>query len=165
MVSPPSARWILRAFILCVVFVGSTNLAAQQTELSHVDRFLSPQAKLNREIQKATEQLQKNPNNAKAYDNRGLARLRLGKVDAGLEDLKRATTLPSADSDTYANLAFGLWIAGRLPAALEAARHAVKLDANNGAAQYYTGRLLLDTGGNADEAIEHLERALALNWE
>jgi tetratricopeptide (TPR) repeat protein len=139
--------------------------SAQEPELFHVDRFVSPKVRLERTVEEATRHLRQNPNDSKALSDRGLARVRLGDVNGGVEDLRHAVALSPASGETYANLAYALWIAGRLPEALEAARTALKLDANNPGAQYYAARLILDSGGNLDEAIQHLERAIELNPE
>ena len=137
--------------------------AAQEKEASHVERFATPQAKLERTVREATRALARNPRNTQMLIDRGLARLRLGQTAAGIADLRRAAALHSGSADAQANLAYGLWTTGNSREALEAALRAVRADPKHAAAHYYLARLLVETGGRADEALENFQRASELN--
>lgn len=132
-------------------------------ELSHVERFRDTKTRFRLAEVRASKVLARNPADADALGDRGIARLHLGENKAGLDDLRRATVLAPKSALAQAHLAYGLWVSGSLDDALAAARRAATLNPNLGAGQYYAGRLLLLTGGDAHEAIDHLQRAAQID--
>jgi len=142
-----------------LLLAGALPSFSQEKERSHQERFTPPQAQREREERAATARLRTHPNDAKALDDRGVARLRLGKVDEAVTDLKRAAALAPQSPDYRADLAYALMQQRRLPEALEAARSALALNPNHIAANAYAGHLLLMKGGDLSEAIACLERA------
>jgi len=150
---------------LLVLVLGVGGLSAQQSERPHAERFADPETKLKRAEDEANARLQRNPNDSKALLERGLARLRLSQLDAALEDFSRAVTLEPNSADARAHLAFGLWQQSRFEAALVAAREALERNPEHASAHYYVGRLLLLTGGQSQDAIQHLQRAIELDPE
>ena len=150
--------------LLALILAGATAGAQQgQSEPSHVERFADPKAKHERAEKEATARLAANANDTRALLERGVARLNLGKLEQGVNDLGHAAALDPASADARAQLAYGFWLLGRLPDALVAAQAAVALDANHASAHHYVGRLLLETNGDSSQAIEHLRRAVELN--
>jgi len=131
----------------------------QEKERSHQERFASPQSQREREERVASTRLRANPNDAKALEDRGVARLRLGKVEEAVADLKRSAALNPKSPDVHADLAYALMQQRRLPEALQAARAALALNPNHIAANAYAGHILLVTEGDPGEAIACLERA------
>ncbi len=150
---------------LLALAVATAGLYAQQKEPSHVERFADPKTSYTRAEEEATARLLANPGDVKALADRGMARLHLRKFNAALDDLRHATAFDPASADAKAQLAYGLWVAGRLDDALRVAREAAAEDQNLASPQYYLGRLLLLTGGATKEAIDHLQRAAMLNPE
>ncbi len=142
-----------------LLLAGAIPAFSQEKERSHQERFATPQSQREREERAASARLRANPNNAKALEDRGVARLRLGKVDEAVADLKRAAALNPKSPDVHADLAYALMQQRRLPEALEAARAALALNPNHIAANAYAGHVLLVTGGDLAEAIASLERA------
>ncbi|MGH9602925.1 MAG: tetratricopeptide repeat protein [Terriglobales bacterium] len=115
--------------------------------------------------QAATRRLESNPRDAQALDERGIARLRLGKPEGAIADLERAVELDPASPNLWANLAFVLLKAGRVPEAMTNARVALRLKPDHSGAHFYLGRGLVETGGSLPEAIEHLRIAAEANPE
>src|SRR2546427_127029 len=147
-----------------VVFVFAAALASgQESELSHVERFTDPKVKLERAERDATARLDSNPRDARAFLGRGVARLSLGELKQAVTDLREAAELDPKSAEARAQLAYGLWLLGALPEALVAARAALALNPDNASAHYYAGRILLDTVGDPEQALKHLQRAVELN--
>src|SRR2546425_192184 len=106
-----------------VVFVFAAALASgQESELSHVERFTDPKVKLERAERDATARLDSNPRDARAFLDRGVARLSLGELKQAVTDLREAAELDPKSAEARAQLAYGLWLLGALPEALVAAR-------------------------------------------
>ena len=98
---------MLPAIVLAGLVCSASRLVAQEKkEASHVERFASPRAKLQRTERVATRKLTRNPRDARALGERGLARLRLGEAGAGIEDLRRAAALDPKSADARADLAY-----------------------------------------------------------
>lgn len=114
---------------------------------------------LERTEQRCTERLTSNPGDVQAWLDRGVARLRLNRAEEGVKDLERAVSLDSKSADAHAALAYGLWAVNRLDEAMQEAQAALRIDPTHGSANFYAGRILLATGGNATEAISYLEKA------
>jgi len=132
-------------------------------EPSHAERFASPREKLEREVQAATTKLTRNPRDAKSLDGRGMARVRLGDGTQGIADIRRATELDPKSADFQTDLAFALWADGQLKEAQEAARKALNIQPVNASAHYYLARLIVETGGSLDEAVENFKAAVDQN--
>jgi tetratricopeptide (TPR) repeat protein len=150
---------------LLLLFPFLTPLSSQEQVRSHQERFASPIVKYQLSEAKATARLQKAPKDVAALTERGLARLSLGMIQSGIADFEQAVALDRSSGKAWACLAYGLWMQGQLEPALGAARQALANDPEQASAHWYTGRLLLLTGGNPEEAKTHLERALQLNPE
>ncbi len=145
--------------LLGLLLLAVAATAAQEKERSHQERFAGPQAQREREEREASRRLRTHPNDARALEDRGVARLRLGRVEQGVADLERAAALNPKSPDVRANLAYGMMQRRRLPEALAAARAALALNPNHIAANAYAGHILLATGGDLTQALAHLERA------
>ena len=142
-----------------LLLAAALPTVAQEKERSHQERFADPQTLRKREERDASRRLRKNPNDAKALEDRGIARMRMGRTEQALADLQRAATLNPKSPNVRADLAYGLMQQRRWPEALQAARSAVALNPNHIAANAYAGHILLLTGGDVSEAIACLERA------
>ncbi len=142
---------------------GKAGRSKAAAELSHVERFRDTNTRFRLAEEDAERRLRRDPKNAEALGDRGMALLHLGENKVGLDDLRQAARLAPKSALAQAHLAYGLWLSGSLDDALTAARAAVGLNPNLGAAQYYAGRLLLLTGGDAHEAVDHLQRATQID--
>jgi tetratricopeptide (TPR) repeat protein len=140
-------------------------LSAEEAGKSHVERFSSRQTQDQRAESEAGARLQANPQDRAALQERGLARLRLGRLEEALADLKQAASQQPPSADASAGLAYAYLSAGQLPEAMEAARVSLRQDPHHAGAHFYAGRVLLQTGGDLREAIEHLEKAAEHNPE
>ena len=152
-----------RLMVLALLLCGLSG--AQTPEASHQLRFATPRERLQRAEHGADLLLRTHPGDAAALGDRGLARLRLGKNDAAINDLRRATALNPRSSDIQANLAYALWTLGRTPEALDSAQRSLVLNPNNISAHATLGRILLYNQEKAAEAVPHLQRALDLDPE
>ena len=142
-----------------LLLAGAIPSFSQEKERSHQERFADPRTQREREEREASRRLRTNPNDAKAWEDRGVARLRMGRVEQAVADLERAAALNPKSADARANLAYGRMQQRRLPEALAAARAALALNPNHIAANAYVGHILLVTGGDLSQALAHLERA------
>ena len=138
---------------------------AQAAEASHQLRFATPGERLQRAEHGADLRLRAHPGDAAAWGERGLARLRLGKNEAAIADLRRAAGLNPGSSDSQSNLAYALWTLGRIPEAIDAARRSLVLNPNNVSAHATLGRILLYNQEKSSEAVPHFQRALDLDPE
>ncbi len=138
--------------------------AAQEPEKPHRQRFSSRQAQDALAESEHNVRLQANPQDQDALRERGLARLRLGRLEEGMADLTQAASLPAASADSSAALAYAYLTLERLPEAAEAAQAALAKDPKHAGAHFYLGRIL-KARGETREAIEHLEKAAERNPE
>ncbi|HVN82964.1 MAG TPA: tetratricopeptide repeat protein [Terriglobia bacterium] len=152
--------------VLLSLFLSVSSLIClegQEKVRSHQERFATSADKSRRTEAEATARLNRNPKDVKGFTERGLARLGLGLIDAGVADLEQAVAVDRTSAESWASLAFGLWRQGRFEPALDAARAALERDPEQSSAHWYSGRLLLLTHGDVQEAVRHLERAQELN--
>jgi len=161
------ARYLAALFwslaMLTPLIAGQTQ--KPEPEPSHQERFAGPQAVLQKKEDDATARLQSHPQDAAALNDRGLARMALGKPDSAIADFRQGIALDPKSADLRANLAYALFAQGRLDEAMAAARQCLELDAGHAAAHYYMARILLATGGDLQDAIQHLEKAADRNPE
>jgi len=113
----------------------------------------------------------RDPRSADAWNGRSAAvTLRAFTNAGGFEVLgkdaeraaRRAINLYDGYPDFWLNLGLGLWLQNDLAGAEDAFRHATALSGSYGRAWYYLGACLLRQPGRQDEAIEALERSIAL---
>ena len=157
-----------RTFLIFSAFIFALTIPAKsQTPptLSHVERFSTPEARALKIERETTEKIQKEPNNAVVFNERGSARSRLQKYKEALEDFRRAVELDSKNADFRANLGYVLWKLGKADEAVAAEREALKLDDKNFTANFQLGRFLLRTGNekNVREAAEKLKKAIEID--
>ncbi len=145
---------------LLLLLSSGAPVRGEEAEASHRKRLVNPAAASAREEQEADARLRTNPRDAVSLRARGLARLRLGRLDDAAADLSRAAALDPSQASVKAELAFALMLNGHWTEALAAARSALVLDPQNSAANAYAGHVLLRQG-EIDPAIAHLERAVS----
>ena len=151
------------AGILVFLAFSQALFLAQERVRSHQERFASSGVKSQLAEAEATARLSQNPKDVRALIDRGLARLGLGQINEGVADFERAVAVDPNLAESWATLAYGLWMQGKFELALAAAHKALEKDPEYPSAHWYTGRLLLQTKGDVQEAIRHLERAQELN--
>ncbi len=164
------SKWYAVLLLAGLVLMTVPSAALQQTaippaELSHQERFASKQERLERAERGLTSRLEAQPGDARVLTERGVTRLQMGKTQAALGDLSQAVSLDPSNADALANLAYAYWTQSNLTEALKAARHALAIEENHAGANFYVGRILMQTGGDISEAIRHLERAAERNPE
>ncbi|MEP6741852.1 MAG: tetratricopeptide repeat protein [bacterium] len=132
---------------------------------SHVERFSTPEIRAEKTEADATAKLKTNPQDAEAFNERALARVRLNRYQDAYSDLSQAVDLRPASAEYHANLGYVLWKLGRATEAIDAERRALKLDDKNYTAHYQLGRFLLRVGDpqQLSEAASQFRRALELD--
>ncbi len=156
------------ALAICLLS-SLSGIAAQETgapkERSHVERFSTPEVRAERSEADATAKLALNPRDDAALNLRSVARMRLGRYNEALEDLRHAISLQPTNAEYQANFGYVLWKLGRADEAVMAERAALKVDPKNTTAHYQLGRFLLRLGDRKDlnEAVSELKRALELD--
>jgi tetratricopeptide (TPR) repeat protein len=157
----------LHASCLLVLTVSASSIlhGQQRAEQTHVERF-APQAERLRAAERDAEgRVRAYPSQVRAWLDLGMAHLNLAELDAATAAFRRAATLCPSLAEPQTDLAYALWLQGKVDPALEAAKAALSLDPNDAAAHRYVGRLLLLRGGSRAEAIEHLQKAVQSNPE
>jgi tetratricopeptide (TPR) repeat protein len=132
---------------------------------SHAERFSTSEAKAEKIEINATTKLQTNPQDAAAFNERALARVRLHRYEEAYVDLSQAVELKPGDASYQANLGYVLWKLGRAGEAVAAERAALRLDDRNYTAHYQLGSFLLRLGDSRDleESAAQFRRALELD--
>lgn len=130
-------------------------------QASHVDRFASPRDRALREESEATAILKKTPADPEALSTRGVARVRLGKLDGALADLRRAADLAPRQIDLHTAVGYVLLRLNRPSEAKVELQKALDLDPEDFLANYHMGRMMLLSEGDFAKAAVHLERAVA----
>lgn len=150
--------------LACFGVIAGQNPAATK-ERSHVERFSTPEVRAERSEADATAKLTANPRDDEALNMRSVARMRLGRYNEALEDLRSAISLKPGNAEYQANFGYVLWKLGRPEEAVTAERAALKIDPKNTTSHYQLGRFLLRLGDRKDlnEAISELRRALELD--
>jgi tetratricopeptide (TPR) repeat protein len=92
-----------------------------------------------------------------------LIRLEQTRIEDAISDLQSAVRLDPKNSLAMSDLATALFDSGKRQEAIAEARHAISVDPRNFAAEGLLGRLLLVTGGDVHEAIQHMSRSLEIN--
>jgi tetratricopeptide (TPR) repeat protein len=121
---------------------------------------------LNKDYDKAieayTSAITLNQNNAKAYNNRGIAYKNKGQYDRAIEDYNKALAVNPNDADAYTNRGIAYDNKGQYDRAIEDYNKAIALDPNHAAA--YTNRGLIHAKKKQyDRAIEDYNKAIILD--
>ncbi len=151
---------------LFVLFVMPTTALAQ-TDPSTPDAsayktcFSSGSARAEDVIAACGLIVAKNPRAAEAYYNRGVASLRLNRLDEALADFNKSIELNPKDPDAWTNRGLVYYRLGRTQEALFDFNKALVLDDLNGQAYNNRGLVYLKLGRTA-EAEEDLKKAARL---
>ncbi|MDQ2856207.1 MAG: tetratricopeptide repeat protein [Acidobacteriota bacterium] len=158
-----SAAIVLFPLACLGVIAGQSSTGTK--ERSHVERFSTPEVRAERSEAGATARLATNPRDDEALNMRSVARMRLGRYNEALEDLRSAISLNPTNAEYQANFGYVLWKLGRAEEAVAAERAALKIDPKNTTSHYQLGRFLLRLGDRKDlnEAISELRRAVELD--
>src|ERR1700730_13601993 len=101
------------AVLVFLVLGGVQAVQCQSTNpprvRSHVERFSTPEVRAGRDEADANSKLTTNTNDDQALNARALARMRLRHYTEAYDDLRRAVSLKSANSEYQANLGYVLW--------------------------------------------------------
>jgi tetratricopeptide (TPR) repeat protein len=153
-------RFPLWVVLLPSLFPPATAVAQEKKEVSHQERFASPQEQAQAIEREADKRLAANPQDLKALSDRGNARLKAGNLDGAIFDLKQAAALDSKSADLRANLAFAYLLKGNTGESAKAAQDALAINPKHAGAHFYLGRILLLDPNQGAEAVKHLEAAL-----
>ena len=107
------------------------------------------------------EAIELDPNNADAWSDRGIARVRLGYHDSALDDSTRAIELKPKDATLWSNRGLVKSESGDHQSALEDYNKAIELDPKNAAAWSNRGASKNDLGDHGG-AIEDYNKAIEL---
>jgi len=148
---------------LFVLFVLPTTALAQADPSmpdasAYKTCFSSGSARAEEVIAACGSILAKNPRVAEAYYNRGVATLRLNRLDEALADFNQSIELNPKDPDAWNNRGLVYNRLGRMQEALSDFNKALELDDLNGQACNNRGLVYLKLGRTA-EAEEDLKKA------
>ena len=121
--------------------------------------------KLQTQIEAYESLIEENPDDPKYHQ--GLADLywSVGDWEKAAEHYANALALKPEDGELRLMTAMAYWHAGQVEKAIELLRVAVEQTPDDPTAQFYLGMLLANQEGQEAEAIEVLERAIALSGE
>jgi tetratricopeptide (TPR) repeat protein len=103
-----------------------------------------------------SDDIKLHPESAAAWNNRAVARVRLGDLDGALRDYNRAIELSSGDAELYFNRGNALVAAGQYPAAIADFDRAVQLTPSYARAIFNRGTA---------EALAHRADAARRDWQ
>jgi tetratricopeptide (TPR) repeat protein len=106
--------------------------------------------------------IENEPDIALAYNSRGVAFNRIGRVDAALRDFNRAIALNPTYYEAYYNRGIVFEKSGRLDRALQEYDEAIALNPLYQEA-YFNRGMVFEKTGQRDEAIRNFKRVLALD--
>lgn len=159
-------RSVLISVVLWSALPSSAQTAPPAAPMrSHIERFSTSEAKAEKIEADATAKLKTNPQDAAAFNERALARVRLNRYQDAYADLRQAVDLKPLEAKFQANLGYVLWKLGRAGEAVAAERIALKLDERNYTAHYQLGSFLLRLGDptHVEESGAQFRRALELD--
>ena len=113
-------------------------------------------------IDRFTEALRLNPNNASAYSSLGIVLFRQGEIDRAIHHFKEALRVNPGYAPAHNNLGIALAQRGDTGQAVFHYSEAVKLKPAFAKAHYNLGNILTELD-KLDEAIDHYQKAIAIN--
>jgi tetratricopeptide (TPR) repeat protein len=105
---------------------------------------------------------EKDPTDARPYNNMGVALAATGRTDEAIEAYNKSLTLNADSSQTQNNLGSALAEAGKMDEAMVHIQKAIELNPENGAAHVNLGHMLEQMGGRRPEAIDELLKGIEL---
>ena len=142
-----------------------TNKIVNVLTSNSEDEELDENEDLNATIANCTEDIRLDPNNALAYNNRGVAKSDLGDHYGAISDYSEAIRLNPNDPD---NTSIYYYNRGRAKADLEDKNgalidytEAIRHNSNNGEIYYHRGIIISELGDN-NEALANFYKAIAL---
>ena len=149
--------------LLLLALLAPVSANCQATpEPSHQERFSPATRTLEKAESDLTSKLAADPKDASLLSSRGLLRLQLNKGPEGVADLRLATKAAPTNAQLHINLAYGLLLNRKLEESIAEARKALELEDKSYAGHALLGRALIASGGDSNEAIEHLQKSLDL---
>jgi tetratricopeptide (TPR) repeat protein len=117
---------------------------------------------LDTAIKKYRQEIERDPRNAQAHNNLGIALRAKGELDAALQSFRRAIQLEPNFSQAHLNLGTVLQAKGEVLVAIQSFRRAIQLDPRNTAAHLNLGTVL-QSRGEVDSAIAAYREAIRLD--
>ena len=141
---------------------GQTPADPAAAQRFNTDGLRKAQAGYDKEaIEDYNQAIEKNPNDATAYLNRGVARHRLGDASAAIRDYEQALKLDPNSAVLHSNLSYAYYERQNYDKALEAGNQAVALDGNFAQAHINLANARAKKGDN-DGALQDYAQAIAL---
>ena len=105
---------------------------------------------------------EKDPTDARPYNNLGVALAATGKTSEAIEEYKKSLALNDDSSQTHNNLGSVLAEAGQMDEAMAQIQKAIELNPDNGSAHINLGHILEVMGGHRQDAIDELTKGIEL---
>lgn len=116
----------------------------------------------NEDVQKYTERIKQNPNDAEAYNNRGIVYFSLEKCYFAIKDFNKAIELNPNLEEAYYNRGTTYYHLGDYKQAVQDFNKAIELNLNLEEAYYNRGNAYYNLG-QKERAIEDYNKAIKLN--
>jgi tetratricopeptide (TPR) repeat protein len=128
----------------------------------HVDIYLDGQKLLTEHFNLEANAIQPNPDNADAWNEKGIALADMGKYDEAILAFNESIRLDPNRADSWYSKGVALYDMGKYDDSLKAYEEAIRLNPNHADAWYNKG---IDLGiqGKYDEAIQAFDKAIDIN--
>ncbi|XHX76056.1 MAG: tetratricopeptide repeat protein [Stenomitos frigidus ULC029] len=141
---------------------GQTTADPVAAQRFKADGLRKAQAGYTKEaIEDYNQAIEKNPNDATVYMDRGVARHKLGEAGAAIKDYEQALELDPNSSVLHSNLSYAYYDRQNYDKAMEAGNQAVALDGNSAQA-YINLANARAKKGDSDGALQDYAQAIAL---
>ena len=128
----------------------------------HRGNFLLMLKQIDEALKAYSRAIELSPNNAKAYNNRGVAYRKKGKLDLAVKDYTKAIKLNPDDANAYSNRGNVYREKGEFNRAIDDTNTAIELNPN--CTEAYNNRgAAYGAKGDVDHAIKDCSKAIALN--
>ncbi len=150
----------LVGFVALAVMAASPALAGTEAQIKIEQAKVQFSAKNYQEALTLLDAaVAEEPDNAEAYHYAGLCQLGLGKPEAAVPLLRKATELKAGDAGAWEDLAWGQVMSGKFGDAIAAADQALAVKPSDEAARLYKAQALMGQGkfGDAVPLLQGLE--------
>lgn len=148
--------------ILVLLVWNSISFAKTEKELFEDGVFFFKKGMYNEAIDRFSELLDVNSNDANAFKNRGVAYLKIGKYDLAIQDFESAKAIFPELKDLHTNLGVAWYYKKECAKAIENYTIEIGLSPDNALA-YFNRALCHVEQGKPDPALKDLDKTLELN--
>ena len=148
-------------FSICLLLSAYTNINQERMEQGL--SFLQTQD-YNSALIEFTNEIKVNPDNASAYNYRGVVKAKQGDFDGSLSDYDMSIRLESKSSETFGNRGIARARTGDVEGAIRDFNEAIQIDPKNGNS-YFNHGMAMEMISDMSSACEDWEKANRFGFE